>query len=83
MRNSPIIAAMAGVVLLVLGIVSTASARGIEPGFGLSQPACELIVGAVGFFMALIGTTMFMVALADIDSDRRQYHRRRYRREYR
>lgn len=83
MRNSPIIYAMAGVVLLVLGIVLTASARGIEPGFGLSQPACEFLVGSAGFFMVLYGTVIFMIALAEIDSDRQHYSRRRYNRHSR
>lgn len=82
MRN-PVIIAMAGVMLLVMGIGLTSTAHDLEAAFGLSQTAYQLIVGASGFFMALIGTTMFMVALADIDSDRRQDRRRRYRREYR
>lgn len=83
MRLPPVISAMLGVVILVVGIVSTASARGIEPGFGLSQPACEFLVGSVGFFMVLYGTVIFMIALAEIDSDRQHYSRRRYHRHSR
>ena len=53
--------AMGACMMLVLAIVSVSSAPDIEPGFGLSQDACEFIVMASGFlFMGLALMLLFV-----------------------